>query len=85
MKHNFEAFLKKYEKLTKEEALYEMFKYNCDFQQRIDKAIKTIDEMISGTYIDKSKDIPILYYGDEASTIRLKIIKNILQGEKVED
>ena len=72
MEHNFEAFLKEYENLTKEEALYEMFKYNCDLQQRIDTAIIKIDTISS----DDLKDIKIMVK-------KLKDIKSILQGEEV--
>ena len=74
MEHNVEAFLKKYENSTKEEAIYEMFKSNCDLQQRIDKAIIKIVTISS----DDLKDIKIIVK-------KLKDIKSILQGEKVKD
>ena len=74
MEHNFEAFLKRYENLTKEEALYEMFKYNCNLQEQIDRAIIKIVTISS----DDLKDIKIMVK-------KLKDIKTILQGEEVKN
>lgn len=72
MDHNFEAFLKKYENLTKEEAIYEMFKSNCDLQQRIDNTINLIHAILKN---------PEAYSGKD----NVGNILSILQDEKVDD